>query len=175
MPCIKSCSPTESGRSKSCPAKISNEKVVCAAQLFKNGGRKLHVRPNFQKRLPALIKKASVGQTTRTTSASHLGNKNAPWGSYVALRNATATVIVATATTPPNSVRETTTTILQRNSNNKIFLRQQQKQPHARTPKEQSCTVDASVAENSRAVSSWNLNIVAVSLVSGSHLCDAEV
>ena len=60
---MKSCSPTETSRSKSCPAKISNEKVVCSAQFFKKGGRKLCARPNFQDRLPALFKKASVGPT----------------------------------------------------------------------------------------------------------------
>ena len=31
------------------------KKVVCAAQLFKNGGRKLYARPNFQKRFQTFV------------------------------------------------------------------------------------------------------------------------
>ena len=102
---------------------------------------------------------------TRTTSASHLGNKNALWAthcSYAAtwqisvhapdhpenLRNATAIVTVAATTIPPNPARDTTTTILQCNSNNNTFMKHQQPQPHARTPS----TVDSSVAKFSRAV-----------------------
>ena len=45
----------------------------------------------------------------RTTRSSHQDNKNALWATHcscAALRNATATAIVATATIPPDPVKE---------------------------------------------------------------------
>ena len=119
--CMKSCSPTESGRSKSCLAKIFNEKVVCAAQLFKDGGRKLYARPNFQKRLPALIKKASVGR--------HAHNKCIASGQQK--RSVGHAFVCGSAERCSNCHRcyrdysAQTTTTLQRNSNNNILMRQQ--------------------------------------------------
>ena len=106
------------------PGRIQ-EKVVCAAQLSRkvpnvcgrSASGKTLAQPRGQfpnlggRRRDPAHQVFFSRPDTRTTSASHLGNTNAPWAAHracAALRNATATVIVAAATT----------TILQCNSNN---------------------------------------------------------
>ena len=137
--CMKSCSPTESGRSKSCPAKHIERKSCVRGPTFQQRWQEVVCATRLSKKVAGAHQEGFSWPDTRTTSPSHLGNKNALWATHcssAALRNATATVIVAPATFPPNPARETTTTILQRNSNKQYFFMRRQQQPHARTPKE---------------------------------------